>query len=108
MKADYRQKGDNLDYINPTSETITSGTVVIYGEICGIAVTKMEPGECGTIATKGVWLMSKDSTDISAGKKVYYDAENDVATATEKEAVIGIAIEDANADADTVCVRLNG
>lgn len=121
MKAEYSHKGENLDYINPTEETITAGTVVVLGEICGVAATMIEPGELGTLATVGVWTMEKDASEITAGAKVYYDAENDVVTATaatEKEVgetkeniqntFVGYATKDASTDASTVDVRLNG
>lgn len=122
MKAEYMQKGDTLNYTNPTEDFIAAGTLVIFGDICGIAATDMAPGQLGTIATKGVWEMTKDAVAIDGGDKVYYDKAKDVVTATasittQKEGgtnettnnvFVGIATADAATSASTVFVRLNG
>lgn len=108
MKADYQQKGDTLNYINPTDDFVTAGTLILFGSICGIAATDMVSGQLGTIATTGVWQMPKDTAEITGGAKVYYDEENDVVTATANDAFVGIAVENADAAAATVAVRLNG
>ena len=100
MKATYVQKGENINYKNPTEDKITLGTLIIIGDI--------EPGEIGTVATTGSWNVPKDNTAIEIGEKVYYDSENDVATKTAKDNVIGYAIESADAESSTVKVKLNG
>lgn len=117
MKAEYTQEGKNIYYKNPTEETIMAGTLVVLGTICCIAATNIEPGKLGTLATTGVWLMPKDTTEIRAGEKVYYDAENDIATATAlvesetenaQNVVLGYAIAEAGADTLSVLIKLNG
>lgn len=109
MKAEYQQEGKILNYTNPTGDFIEAGTLIIYGSICGIAATDMASGQLGTIATTGVWRMSKDATKLTGGAKVYYDESNDVVTATEASNVfVGISIEEAETTAASVCVRLNG
>lgn len=108
MKAEYHQPGDKINYINPTDDFITAETLVIFGDICGIAATDIAPGQLGTLATKGVYQMPKDTAAITGGAKVYYDEENDVVSTTESDVFVGIAIEDADASAATVLVRLNG
>ena len=52
--------------------------------------------------------MPKDTAEITGGAKVYYDEANDVVNTTESDIFVGIAIEDADATASTVAVRLNG
>lgn len=109
MKAEYQQKGETLNYTNPTDDFVEAGTLIIYGDICGIAATDIAPGQLGTIATTGAWRMPKDTAEITGGAKVYYDEENNVVTATAStNTFVGIAIEDADATAATVAVRLNG
>ena len=103
MKAEYQQN------TNPTDNFVEAGTLIIYGDICGIAATDIAPGQLGTIATTGAWRMPKDTAEITGGAKVYYDEENNVVTATAStNTFVGIAIEDADATAATVAVRLNG
>ena len=53
-------------------------------------------------------IRDRDNTAIEIGEKVYYDSENDVATKTAKDNVIGYAIERADAESSTVKVKLNG
>lgn len=124
MKAEFRQKGDTLNYINPTDDFVEAGTLVIFGDICGITATDIAPGQLGTLATTGVWEMPKDAAKITGGAKVYYDEANDVVTATASttqkaedeggtdttinNVFVGIAVKDADADATIVAVRLNG
>lgn len=124
MKAEYHQLGETLYYTNPTDDFVGAGTLVIFGSICGVAATDIAPGQLGTLATKGVWQMPKDTAAITSGAKVYYDETNDVVTATASttqeaetegesdtttnNVFVGIATEEADAEATTVFVRLNG
>ena len=85
MKATYVQKGENINYKNPTEDKITLGTLIIIGAICAVAADDIEPGEIGTVATTGSWNVPKD-----------------------KDNVIGYAIESADAESSTVKVKLNG
>ncbi len=109
MKAEYIQEGKNLDYINPTNEIITAGTVVIAGEIAAVAAGNIAQGEVGAIATAGVWQMPKSPDAITMGAKVYYDKENDkVSLSSENSVFIGVAAADAAAADNFVNVRLGG
>lgn len=109
MIAEYVQKGETLDYLNNTEETITAGSVVMLGELCTVAATNISAGEVGTVATVGVWTMPKDESDITAGAKLYYDAESDKLTITaDSNVFVGIAACAAGTSASTVNVRLNG
>ena len=108
MKATYVQKGENINYKNPTEDKIALGTLIIIGAICAVAADDIEPGEIGTVATTGSWNSPKHNTAIEIGEKVYYDSENDVATKTAKDNVIGYAVESADAESSTVKVKLNG
>lgn len=108
MKGTYIQKGDNLDYTNPTEETIEPGTLIFIGALAAVAAETIKPEETGAAATRGVFAFAKDTAEIAAGDKVYYDAAADTVTATETDAAAGIAVKDAAADDTAVYVRLNG
>ena len=107
MKGTYLQVGDNIDYVNPTEDVIDAGTVIALGQLAGIAATRMEAGELGSVATVGVWTFPKDTSDIKVGAPVYYDDGADKATTEKKDLLLGAAIEDAGMDATEVSVKLN-
>lgn len=69
MKATYVQKGENINYKNPTEDKITLGTLIIIGAICAVAADDIEPGEIGTVATTGSWNVPKDNTAIETVRK---------------------------------------
>lgn len=108
MNAIYVQEGNNINYINPTEETIAYGSVVVLGSVCGVAAADIPSGEEGVLVMNGVWKITKDASEVTIGAKVYYDAENDVATTTESDSVLGYAIAAATAEETTVLVKLNG
>ena len=117
MIGEYRQEGKILNYKNPTSDSIPTGTVVIFGSVCGIAATLILPEETGTISMTGVYKLPKDSGKITAGAKVYYDAAADKATTAAEtgesesktaNSVLGYAAEEAAAADEYVLVNLNG
>lgn len=109
MIADYVQEGKTINYTNSTDETITAGTVVVFGERCGVAGCNIEPGELGTLHMCGVFAVPKGSTAISEGVTLCYDAENDVATTTKTgNALIGYSVAAAGKDAKTVLVSFGG
>ena len=109
MTAEYIQEGNNLDYTNSAETAVAAGTLIVMGEICGIAACTIQPGETGVISTTGVWSMPKDDAAITAGAKVYYDDDAGEVTATAgSNTLVGIAAA-AAATGDTVAVvRLNG
>ena len=108
MNAEYRHKGDNLDYVNPTETTIEAGTVIAIGKRAAITATRIAPGELGAVTTTGVFTVEKDASAFAMGDTVYYDAAADKATATEKDVVLGYCTADAIADSSVVSVKLNG
>lgn len=107
MKAEYIQKGNTLNYVNPTEEIIDSGTIVKFGVLCGVVATTIPGKGLGAIATDGVWSVPKDDTDIKEGSIVYYDDSADKATATEKDTALGVAVAAAGTSIGTVSIKLN-
>ena len=83
MKATYLQRGEALDFVNKTESTIPAFTILVVGDMVGIAGTDIEPGATGVIYVCGVFEMPK-STDaaISMGTKVYFDGTGVTTDAT--------------------------
>ncbi len=116
MIGSYVQAGGNLNYTNASGSSIAAGTLVIEGKIVGIAAMPIETSETGTITTRGVFEFEKDNTTIAVGDTVYYDAENDKATASADNGqsggsnktypAIGIATEAAATAVTTVKVKI--
>ena len=116
MKATYLQRGEALDFVNKTESTIPAFTILVVGDMVGIAGTDIEPGATGVIYVCGVFEMPK-STDaaISMGTKVYFDGTGVTLEATSGEGddatsntLIGYAAADATATDSVVIVKLIG
>lgn len=110
MKARYVQKGESIDY-TPIAD-VAAGDVVIVNDLLGIVKLDISAGTLGALALVGVYDVEKAtgaSTAITKGAKLYWDADNKVATASAgSNKYMGNAV-DAAADADeTVRVRLDG
>ena len=88
MKATYLQRGEALDFVNKTESTIPAFTILVVGDMVGIAGTDIEPGATGVIYVCGVFEMPK-STDaaISMGTKVYFDGTGVTTDATTTQEV---------------------
>jgi predicted RecA/RadA family phage recombinase len=110
MKANYWQKGDAIDFVNATENTIPANTLVVLGTHVGVAGTDIAAGETGTILVSGVWKLAKKGAEvITAGTNVYYSSADDAVTATAAEnTACGYAIAAAAAADETVLVRLPG
>lgn len=120
MKAIYFQRGETLDYF-PT-ENVENGAVVDLGTRIGVAAAPILAGEQGAVHVVGVFAMDKaDGEAITQGTAVYYDAEEDVITATASTEVMegetkktvdnvpaGYAAASAAATDATVLVKLLG
>lgn len=110
MKARYVQKGESIDYT--PSSAVAAGDVIVIGDIVAIAKLDIAAGTLGSLAVVGAFDVVKATTEgsaLAAGSKIYWDAANQVATATATGNIyMGESIV-AAVDADTtVRVRLNG
>ena len=114
MIATYVQKGEFIDYINPTGETIQPGEVVSLTSRIAVAGCEIKPGEKGSLATEGVYSLVKTSADtvIALGTKVCYDGTGIVLAQTEEKedsnVPVGYAIQASSATDTTVLVKLMG
>lgn len=106
--ADYVQQGASIDYT--PSVAVTAGDVIVQNTLVGVAKLDIDANALGALAVEGVFDFAKDTgsaTAIAAGKKVYWDEDNEVATETaEGNPYVGKTVKAAaNADA-TARVRL--
>lgn len=108
MKAEYWQKGETLDY---TAESdVINGKVVNLTTRIGIAASDIAAGETGQVYMEGVYRLAKAATAaIAMGAAVYYDAANDVITATAtNNTPAGYAARTAAKEDTAVLVKLLG
>jgi len=116
MSARYIQTGDSLDY-TPTVP-VSSGEVVVQGDLVGVAKLDIPAGKLGALAVSGVFAFPKatgDEAAIGAGLKVYWDAGNGVVTTAANDGAdpltafpyVGKTIEGATKGATQVRVRLS-
>lgn len=108
MNANYRQKGDVLDYM--ATVAVKAGALVRMGTRVGVAGADIAAGETGMVHMVGVFGMDKATdTAITTGAAVYYDADDDVITTTATDNVpAGYAAAPAAAGDSIVYVKLIG
>lgn len=105
----YVQPGNTVPLAAPYNRLSGEGALVgsIFGVSCGDVLSTVT----GEFALVGVFDLAKDTADaFSQGDLVYWDdaQKNCVNSDSEGDFEIGVAIEDAAADATTVRVRLHG
>ena len=111
MSATYVQRGDAIDYT--PAEEVSAGTVVVRGELAGVAKLDIPANTLGSLAVSGVFDLPKatgSESGIAAGSKLYWDDTAKVATEDAAAGVnkyLGKATADAGDDAATVRVRLD-
>jgi predicted RecA/RadA family phage recombinase len=110
MATNYVQPGDTITI--PAPAATASGSVVVVGDIIGVAAGDAASGALLDIETKGVWSLPKVAADVvTVGAAIYYDAGESLVTIDDAEganAKIGVAIAAAGNGAATVTVRLSG
>ncbi len=110
MKGTYWQKGETLDYVNNTGETIEHGDVVKLEKRIGIAGDNILPSETGALHVTGVFAFKRaDTEDIAMGKEVYLtDAGITVQAKNEDETEnIRAGYVAGPSKGDTVYVKIN-
>jgi predicted RecA/RadA family phage recombinase len=103
------QNGDVITVTAPTGGVV-SGDGVIVGSLFGIAALTAAEGEPVEIATRGVYVLPKESTAIiAAGAPVAWDASAKRIDLPDTGLYpVGIATEAAGNGITTVRVRLDG
>lgn len=107
--ATFLQQGNTIDFI-PTAD-VPAGEVVVQGELVGIATRPIPANTLGALTVVGVFDVPKASaTEFAAGAKVYWDATNKLAVASDgggANKLMGKAIKAAPSGQTTVRVRLS-
>jgi len=103
------QEGDAIDY-TPDS-AVAAGDVVVLNDLVGVAKQPIAASALGALAVSGVFDFPKDTgstSAVAAGKKVYWDADEEVATETaDGNTYLGKTVKAAAADDETVRVRMS-
>ena len=108
-KAEFWQRGETIDYVNPTSTIIEANTIIGLGSRIGVAGTNIPPQETGSVHVTGVWEIKKtDANAVALGSEVFFDGEGITATSGSGTLPAGYAIQAAPAGAKTVLVKLLG
>lgn len=108
MARNFIQPGDTVTI--PAPAAVTSGGVVIAGNIAGIAQGDAASGEPVDVKTSGVWQLPKVGADIATlGVAIYWNSTTKLATVTASgNTKIGVAVEAAGAGVASIKVRLSG
>lgn len=103
------QEGDSVDY-TPDS-AVAAGDVIVQNTLVGIAKLAIAAAALGALAVSGVFDFPKaagSSSAIAAGKAVYWDETEEVATETSSgNTYLGKTIQAAADDDETVRVRMS-
>jgi predicted RecA/RadA family phage recombinase len=102
------QAGSNLTI--PAPAAVTSGGVVIAGQIVGIAAGSAAINESVDVVVTGVFELPKVGADaFTLGELVYWNSTTKLATETSSgNTKLGVAVAAAAASTGTVKVRLSG
>ena len=104
MKARYVQKGDAVDF-TPVVD-LDAGEIVRLGNLIGITKIPVKAGTRGTLALAGIFDVLKPvGITFSAGSSVFWDSS--LGTAGKSGVLIGIAVQNAAAEAEIVQVLIN-
>lgn len=101
-----KQNAGSVDWLNDTGETLESGAIVVAGNLVGCLVRPAAPGEVGTLETDGVWAFPKGSETFSVGASCYWD-ESTGTVSSIGDVCVGVCVEGAASNAETVAVALN-
>ena len=106
IKATSWQRGESLDYVNDTEETIEANSIIKLTGRIGVAGTDIKPNEKGSLLVEGVYEIAKTGTNaIAMGASVYFDGEGITDTA-DSNTPAGFAAAAATADATTILVKI--
>lgn len=108
--AQFVQQGNSIDH-TPSSDVV-AGDVIVQTDLIGIAKLDIAANQLGALAVDGVFDIDKATgagSGIAVGTKVYWDAANKQATASDGAGAnkyVGKTIAAAGDDDTKVRVRL--
>lgn len=116
-QATFYKRGNVIDY-TPQSGDVLAGDVVVVGGIVGVASRPIPKGEKGAVAIEGVFIAVKDTSNISEGDPIYWNASGNpvdgtagsgaMTTTAGTNTLAGHAVAAAGSTAPTVLVKLLG
>lgn len=108
MSTNFVQDGKTIA-IAAGADTISSGELVIVGDIVAVALLDIAEGTVGDGLAEGVFSCPKLSTDvIASGNKLYLNEGGTLQLSETDATYAGIAWSAAGAGASFVNVKLNG
>lgn len=109
-KAIYVNKGDTLNYMNPSAtDKISAGDVIVIGSKVVVSGCDIAAGEVGTVHVSGVYELPISALAVNVGDTVYWDSVNSVVTKTAtSNTEIGYAVETVANTATKIKVKLVG
>ena len=106
--ATFVHDGKAIDYTPALA--VDAGDVIVLNDLVGVAKLDIAANALGALATTGVFDFPKStgsSSAIAAGKKVYWDSDNEVMTETaDGNTYAGKTVKAATDDDATVRVLL--
>jgi predicted RecA/RadA family phage recombinase len=105
MKARFKHDGKAIDFF-PAID-VPAGSVIVQGNLVGIAKLDIPAGRPGALHVTGVYEVVKANVAIPLGSRVYWnDTAKQVVLSATGNAQLGIAVLDAAADDAIVLVRI--
>ena len=109
MARGHVDPGKTMTFANTTGMAIAASSVVVAGDVIGIALGDIAIGDTGEIGICEQWTLPKEAAlAIPQGKKVYYDTIAKKVNLTDTNPFAGIAMLPAAASDATVNVLING
>lgn len=107
-KAVYRNKGETIEYINPSStKSIEAGTIVTLTSRIGVIAADIPASATGSVHIVGIYELPKTAAlKIDAGDLVYFSKSANAVTKTESDVPCGFAVSAAAADDTAVFVKI--
>ena len=101
----FLQKGHQLETIAPSD--VSSGDIVIAGELQGVAVNDAKSGKEVVLSLFGVYTLSCVASDVIAiGDKLYLKTDGGLTKTATNNKYAGVAFSPSPAAQDTVALRL--
>ncbi len=105
-QASYVQPGESIDYV--PSIFVAAGTVIVLGDLVGVAKRDIRANELGALALCGVFDVAKANETLTLGTTVYWDETHHQLTATAgSHKRFGNVVRAAAEDDPTVRARLH-
>lgn len=91
--AEYKHRGEVMDWVNGTGNDVKVGDVVSLGTFCGVAQVDIPNGGTGPLGLTGVYeIDAVSNAAFDQGDLLYYDVAANKATKDESKAFLGVAM----------------